>query len=107
MKNHSLLAGENICENNLYLKLLRRHEKIILIFITYCKTDRQLLHDEVMKYEIGSGKLITSIPFFFCFDISLPLSNFMCNFSVIFYEILGCPSGMRVGIKITFRAKSA
>lgn len=52
-------------------------KNFILIFIACCEIDRQLLHDEVMKYEIGSGKFITFVLFFFCFDISLPLPNFI------------------------------
>lgn len=47
-------------------------KKFILIFIACLEIDRQLLHDEVVKGEIGSGKFIISVHCFLCFDIRLP-----------------------------------
>lgn len=43
----------------------KMYGKKSLIFITCCKIDGQLLHDEVIKYEIGSGKFFTSVFFLF------------------------------------------
>jgi len=63
-------------------------KNFILIFIACCKIARQLLHDEVMKYGIGSGKFITFILFFSVFILVClfpPLHNVIFLSSFIKY----------------------